>query len=87
MIKSFYVFRAGPMKREVLKVSLNNLALRITGNPNLVRSLEEEGVTDLQTGRRYSVTNRQPQNERELVFEALKARFQRDSVYVVQDSP
>ena len=88
MKKLFSVYRAGFAKRKLLDISISTKVSRIKGNKNLVRSLQEEGVTDLKTGKTYSIqTKNMSYQQRKIIFDALRQRFERDSAYQVKDQP
>jgi len=74
------VYRSGSL---VLTATLEDDALRLEGNPYLIRSLEEEGVLDLSSGRNLRVSQYLKGEEASLVFKALCSHFQRASVYSV----
>lgn len=86
MAKMFCVIDTESQKK-LLEVSLNTYALRIRCDSEMIRFLKEVGVTDPSTGRRYFVAPRLPNGEKNRLFEAIKAHFQRDLKYQVQDSP
>ena len=79
-MRTLRIYRSG---RVILTVTLENDVLRLEGNPHLIRSLEEEGVVDLSSGRNLRVSQYLKGEEASLVFKALCSHFQRASVYSV----
>lgn len=79
-MKKLRVYRSG---RLILTVTLRNNILQLRGNPHLIRSLEEDGVLDLSSGRNIQVPRRLESEEAPLVFEALCSHFQHASVYTI----
>lgn len=86
-MQEFQVFRAGPLRRPLLKVVLDGDHLTISGHAPLVSSLAKNGVTDFSSGRCYKIQKNLEGPDAPAIFEALKSRFQRDSAYKLHDSP
>ena len=53
----------------------------MTGHAGLIRSLKKNGVTDYQSHQELSVSTDIKSDDSPRIFQALKERFQRDSVY------
>lgn len=84
-MQKFTVYRRGPHRRKLLEVSLGDNHLSISGLSHMISSLEKHGVTDVLSGKRFSVKTDSKDKNAPVVFEVLKSRFSRDSAYEIHD--
>lgn len=86
MEKVFRVFQTSPIPRQVLDVSLDEDRLIIKGHPHQRVSLMKEGVDHLASGKHFDLRQPLRGKEAEEAFKALRAQFERDSTYFVQEN-
>ena len=81
----FRVFRAGLRRRELLKVTLDDDSLKISGHAPLVLSLTREGVTDFTNQKHHKIQTNLKSENASAIFNVLKRRFLRSSAYEVHE--